>query len=293
MWIDADDWQDELERRRRAGILSSGLATQVERFAHDGYVILPGAAAEADVRRFEEIISNVFTHGDERVIAQVPEKTGYCAVTPGMSLRGARIIDSHALFSPALDLFSSPRLVEFLTAIFGEPPLLFQSISFHNGSEQGLHQDTAYVVVSERPMELAACWIALEDIRPGSGELTFARGSHRLPEFTFGDGETKHWDPQKHGVDQHNVWSRWLIEECERRGFNRETFIANRGDILVWHADLAHGGSPVQDPKLTRKSLVGHYCPASAKPLTFKFAPQRAKSLPYKNINYASFLFDL
>ena len=46
--------------------------------------------------------------------------------------------------------------------------LLFQSLSFIKGSNQGIHQDTAYVV-TDQPMKLIATWIALEDINPGSG----------------------------------------------------------------------------------------------------------------------------
>ena len=29
--------------------------------------------------------------------------------------------------------------------------------------------------------------------------------------------------------------------------------------MLIWHANLLHGGSPVKDPKRTRKALVCHF----------------------------------
>ena len=66
--------------------------------------------------------------------------------------------------------------------IFDDSPLLFQSLSFEKGSQQGMHQDTAYIVV-DSPLELAASWIALQDVEPGSGELMYYEGSHRLPEY--------------------------------------------------------------------------------------------------------------
>ena len=34
---------------------------------------------------------------------------------------------------------------------------------------------------------------------------------------------------------------------------------AKKGDVLVWHANLLHGGMPVVHPALTRKSMVAHY----------------------------------
>jgi hypothetical protein len=35
---------------------------------------------------------------------------------------------------------------------------------------------------------------------------------------------------------------------------------------LVWHADLAHGGSPIKAPGRTRRSLVTHFTTAQDEP---------------------------
>jgi ectoine hydroxylase-related dioxygenase (phytanoyl-CoA dioxygenase family) len=35
--------------------------------------------------------------------------------------------------------------------------------------------------------------------------------------------------------------------------------IAKKGDVLIWHANLVHGGAPILNPALTRKSMVVHY----------------------------------
>jgi len=34
---------------------------------------------------------------------------------------------------------------------------------------------------------------------------------------------------------------------------------AKKGDVFLWHGMLVHGGSPVKNPALTRKSMVIHY----------------------------------
>jgi ectoine hydroxylase-related dioxygenase (phytanoyl-CoA dioxygenase family) len=31
------------------------------------------------------------------------------------------------------------------------------------------------------------------------------------------------------------------------------------GSVLIWHENLAHGGSPRKNDELTRKSIVSHY----------------------------------
>jgi ectoine hydroxylase-related dioxygenase (phytanoyl-CoA dioxygenase family) len=51
----------------------------------------------------------------------------------------------------------------------------------------------------------------------------------------------------------------YLETEIKKRGAKPEVFLARKGDVLIWHANLLHGGMPVLNPKLTRKSMVAHY----------------------------------
>jgi phytanoyl-CoA hydroxylase len=265
LWIDRSDWRErmaELElgwRERR----------EVRRFVEQGFIILRRAASPAVVDAFQARIARAFREGDGRLLYQRPLLDGTHALTPGVDRLGTRVVDSYMAFPEALDLFSSPRLLRFLRLIFREEPLLFQSLSFDQGSGQSLHQDTAYVVV-DRPLELAACWIALEDIQAGSGELMYAPGSHRYGDFDFGSG-AKHFDPDRDPAQAHHRWGEELRARAAAGGVS--TFLARKGDILVWHADLAHGGSPVTRPELTRQSLVGHFCPRSARPNYFRWKP--------------------
>jgi ectoine hydroxylase-related dioxygenase (phytanoyl-CoA dioxygenase family) len=45
------------------------------------------------------------------------------------------------------------------------------------------------------------------------------------------------------------------------RRYERKTFIASKGDVLIWHGMLIHGGDTIRNPCLTRKSYVCHYIP--------------------------------
>jgi phytanoyl-CoA hydroxylase len=290
-WIDRSDFSQQLEQRMQSGEVAAHLAALLRTFERRGVIVLEKAASEAELSRFETAISTAFRDGHAQLISQNPGESTARAVTAGMSRQGTRIVDSYAALPQALDLLSSPPLVEFLQVLFEQRPKLFQSLSFDMGSEQGLHQDTAYVVV-DRPLELVGCWIALEDVQAGSGELRYMIGSHRLPDFEFG-GDKKHWDIATDPPDSHPRWAQWLLDEGQRRGYPIESFFAKRGDILVWHADLAHGGAPITRPELSRKSLVGHYCPEGAVPHYVKFAPERATTLRHRGISYCSWHFDL
>jgi phytanoyl-CoA hydroxylase len=290
-WIDRADFPIQLAARLADGRLSREIASDISNFERDGFVIFENAASDDDLRMFETSISSAFREGHEHLISQLPGSGSSQPVTRGMDRKGTRIVDSFAVIPSALNLLSTLRLSEFIGAIFEEQPLLFQSISFDMGSGQGLHQDTAYVVVN-RPMELLACWIALEDVRIGSGELQYLVGSHRLPDFNFG-GNRKHWRPEEDGIEAHNRWIDWILSEGKNRGLRTNRFLAKRADILVWHADLAHGGSPITNTALTRKSLVGHYCPVSAYPHFMQLSPERRTKRRHGDISYASWHYDL
>jgi hypothetical protein len=45
----------------------------------------------------------------------------------------------------------------------------------------------------------------------------------------------------------------------KREGYERRLFLARRGEVLIWHANLLHGGAPVRNKTLSRWSQVSHY----------------------------------
>lgn len=290
MWIDRSDSLSILLSRVTDGSIPKHLEDPIKKFEEDGYLILRGAASDAVITNFERSISKAFRDGHDNLIVQKSDSE--LKLDPTGKHRGVRIVDAFAVFPEALNLLSSPRLTELMSILFDARPLLFQSLSFNMGSEQGMHQDTAYVVV-DRPMEMLAAWVALEDVKPGSGELQYLVGSHRLGDFPFAGDSRKHWDSNEDGYQKHAEWAQWILQKSEALGLTLKKFHASRGDILIWHADLAHGGSNISNPNLTRKSLVGHFCPASANPYYMKVSPNRKTKLRYGDIDYASWHYDL
>ena len=287
LWVDRRDWRELLHLRR----LPNEMSANIEHFVEQGYVILEGACAVEKVDAFKFQVEQAFQEGRPGVLYQNPGDT-VARELDGVKLGvGARVLDSYVPLPAALDLFASDRLVALLTAIFDETPLLHQSLSFYFGSQQGLHQDTAYVVV-DRPLELAACWIALEDVEEGSGELYYVPGSHREPEFVFAEaGGRKHFDPTADGRRRHDEWSELLRHQGNSLG--TKSFLAKKGDILVWHADLAHGGAPIAKPGASRQSLVGHFCPLSARPHYFYHGSLRDTVLSHRGLAYSSDRYEL
>jgi phytanoyl-CoA hydroxylase len=40
-----------------------------------------------------------------------------------------------------------------------------------------------------------------------------------------------------------------------------KAFLGKKGDVMLWHGMLAHGGSTVENRELTRRSMVIHFVP--------------------------------
>ena len=274
-WIDAADFQDQLAMRSGAGTLTERECEQLRFFEQYGFVILPGAVDRSVVAEICRFSKAVLDSGDPRVLVEALNpgvtfpRASRQQLEPRLRERVVKMLDLYYFSDAFHEALFAPAIARFLKTLFEEPAYLFQSLSFTRGSEQPIHQDSAYVV-TDQPMRMVASWIALEDIEEGSGELHYYPGSHRLPEFDFGGGK-KHYDVTTDGTDIHHSFLRYLHEESRRRGFTLEKFRPKAGDCLIWHADLAHGGSPIERQGSTRNSLVAHYCPYSARPNYFTF----------------------
>ncbi|MBX9768231.1 MAG: phytanoyl-CoA dioxygenase family protein [Bdellovibrionales bacterium] len=189
----------------------------------------------------------------------------------GQRMTKKKVLDTYVFdLAARAALFQRP-ILDILESVFQGPAKVFQSLAIDRGTEQAAHQDPAYVVLNQ-PKQLLAAWIALEDVVPGSGELEYYPGSHRTPDFLFGspdEGHRLHWNSDRDGHEIHNHYLHWVHSVSSQMGLKMERFYPKKGDVLIWHAKLIHGGSKVENAGLTRKSLVGHYCPLETKPNYF------------------------
>jgi ectoine hydroxylase-related dioxygenase (phytanoyl-CoA dioxygenase family) len=188
---------------------------------------------------------------------------------PAVREHAAKVIDMHHFSPAARELMFAEPISEFLGLIFESKAFASQSLGFMRGSGQEGHQDSAYVPYS-LPRQFAATWIALEDVTIGAGELFYFPGSHRYPDFLYGGRYKSIVEAERCGysVDRTEV-ERHVADLRERArdlGLEKKVLEAKKGDVLVWHADLVHGGKRVSSDA-TRKSFVTHYCPRRASPL--------------------------
>lgn len=149
------------------------------------------------------------------------------------------------------------KLLEFLSILMDGQAKLFQSINFINGSQQKTHSDSIHMTTY--PLGgLLGVWIALEDVDETNGALHYIPESHKLPYFLNSDYDNE-GSAFKIGKKSYKAYEEFLEEKVKELGLKKEVFRAKKGDLLIWHANILHGGEPHFDKSKTRKSLVYHY----------------------------------
>lgn len=261
-WPDRLDSEQLLAQKRAAGQLSGVDAQRFEHWQEKGYVVLPKAVPEATIDALRAEIASDWERGNPQVEIELCESEGgVYPMQPALQHRPNKVVDYHTVSRNARNIEFAPAIRKFLEQLFERPPTAFQSLLFRYGTEQEMHQDTAYVV-TRSPMQFVGCWVALEDVAPGSGELQYYEGSHRIPEYLWFD-RARCRPP---GYEDHADYLAWVRQKSEEAGCKKASFLAKKGDALLWHADLVHGGSPRVDHELTRWSLVSHFCPSDVEP---------------------------
>ncbi|MTW14101.1 hypothetical protein GM658_26150 [Pseudoduganella eburnea] len=179
---------------------------------------------------------------------------------------GVKFNSIHSISRAAGMLSLSAPVTEFLGHVFGSPACALQSLTFYRGSQQPAHVDYPYVRCQTKLGHLAASWIPLEDIHPDAGPLAYYPGSHH-PEvsgfFDWGQGSIV----LEHDSTQQPIeLSRFLEDKVRQAAIAPEIFLPKKGDVLIWHGNLIHEGTAINNPALTRKSYVTHYTSLEAYP---------------------------
>ncbi len=271
LWTDMANAHQEVKARLEKKLISTKEAELLDFWIDKGYVIIENAVSHDIVDGILSDMERAWETLDSRIKVERPNEAGSLDKTKRYE-PGQKIVDVYAVFPTVREAIFSESIRRFLNIIFEQDILAFQSLYFERGSQQPLHQDPAYVKLSS-PMKMAAAWIALENIEVNSGELIYYEGSHKIEEFLF-DNIYKHWN----GVneDAHKEFLDSLHIKCKALNLPLKKFQPKKGDVLIWAADLVHGGSKIAhaNSNITRRSLVTHYCPYDVNPSYFMHQPK-------------------
>lgn len=259
IWLDEDDAAERIEKELRSGAITAREAENLLKFAGQGYLIVPIEAGADDAAEFDANVN--------RLWREKPADIAYAYDSPARRLSRSdesvhrrpryRLHDLHSAFETARRFYLDATLLRYASLILDQTAVSTQSLYFEFGSQQALHRDS---IVVPTPIfgELLAAWIALEDIDPDSGPLEYVPGSHKLPMFEFRPGQYM-FDGSSMGEKEIRAAMQFHDDESAKRGLTTQRFLARRGEVLIWHSALLHGGAPAIDERKTRKSFVVHY----------------------------------
>jgi hypothetical protein len=182
-----------------------------------------------------------------------PETAGENDPYPG------RYLNPHKKIGALCKILKHPELLRYIRLLMEREPKPLQTIFSHKGSQQGLHSDSIHMTTYPLGY-LTAAWIAFEDIHPDCGPLVYYPGSHRLPYVFSNDVGISEADFKNEGYASYRArYEPYIRGLIEKHQIEPHYFHAKKGDVLIWHANLIHGGSARTNIQLSRQSLVCHF----------------------------------
>ena len=164
----------------------------------------------------------------------------------------ARVQDAWKTIDEVRQLATDKRIALALEQLIERKPLPFQTLNFPIGTRQSTHSDTVHFN-SIPSGYMAGVWVALEDIDADNGPLRYYPGSHKLQEYSMQDFGLEA------GVENYPKYEECIQKLVEDEQLAVEYGTIKKGEALIWHSNLLHGGAAQKDLSRTRNSQVTHY----------------------------------
>ena len=257
-WLDQDQASTAVKQHPHFANFSSELQQQIFNWIDKGYIILRSYFDPDKVHQINKEIDQLISS----------RSVGFH--------RSGRIMFAYRHSKLLEEVVTDNVLVELMSFLLGREMAVFQSINFIKGSQQRAHSDSIHMSTYP-PGYLSAIWVALEDIHHENGPLVYYPGSHKLPyiknkDFSHGGNYLRI------GREANRNYEDKVQQIISEHQLEAEEFHAEAGDLLIWHANLIHGGQPIIREGATRRSMVAHYFARDV--ICYHELTQRAALLP-------------
>ncbi len=232
-----------------------------QQWERDGYLILKNHFSKPQCENLNDFAGNIWQSRRELasrttidIYLDRPEnKRVLLTQAPDEAYDYSFKINDLYLDEPVVrDYVLDHRLCQTLNRLLDGDALAFNTLLFRWGSQQREHTDTLYMP-PRKTNKLVVSWIALDEASAENGAVTLYPGSHLIPPHRFSTGRVNAVAAEMDDYYKH------VEAELRARDIEPLYFNAEPGDVLIWHAQLLHGGSTIQNWQKTRRSLVTHY----------------------------------
>lgn len=237
-WIDSPFFPSLVEEAE----LDSEMKAMARHFAEHGYVI------------FDPKIPDAWLDG-----AQAELNGRFVPGNPSYYSDDRRVQDAWWFADHVKKIANAPRVLEVLENLYRRKPFPFQTLNFRIGSEQKTHSDTAFFDSIPHNF-MCGVWVALEDVDESNGPLHYYPTSHRkVPPFNVYDLGLMGTRHGGNPLNQIGRYEEFISTLMPATGLARTELKIQRGQALIWAANLYHGGCPILDSQRTRFTQVTHY----------------------------------
>jgi hypothetical protein len=239
-WMDRGISIEEVKQKLQQTNFSDDIKNQIIEWKENGYLVLKNFFSSEVIDSINKEIENLLaTHQVEFTL-------------------GNKVMFANKKSELIQGIANQKSITDILSFILGQEVIPFQTINFITGSQQQAHSDSIHMTTYPLGY-LIAIWIALEDIDETNGPLSYYPGSHKLPYVLNYDYE-RGGNPFTVGADSNYLkYEEKIGEIVNTTHLPKKIFTAKKGDVLVWHANLIHGGEKITNANTTRKSMVVHY----------------------------------
>jgi len=249
-WLDRPDAFERIDEKLQQGQLTAEEAGQCRLWSTNGYIVLN--------KLIDDHTLDIVWSAYQKAVASgrihlEPEPAGDNDPHPG------RFLNPHKKSASFCRILKHAGLLRWIRLLMEREPKVLQTIASHKGSQQGTHSDSIHMTTYPLGY-LSAAWIAFEDISPDCGPLVYYPGSHKLPYVFSKDVGLGEFDLKREGYGPyHQKYEPYIQDLIAGHHLEPHYFHAQKGDVLLWHANLLHGGSLRKNLQLSRRSVVCHF----------------------------------
>ena len=160
------------------------------------------------------------------------------------------------------ELTINKKILKTLNMLYGREAFPFSTINFFRGTNQPLHSDAIHFH-SIPQLWMVGAWVALEDTSVKNGTLKIVPGSHKWKIWDYEGLKLPHPDNIKDGEkENYREYENFLVQLVKEKGIEPISPDIKKGQVLIWSANLLHGGCNVEgvtDFSLSRFSQAQHY----------------------------------
>lgn len=235
----------------KASKLNEEEREQCRKFNEDGYLIIDLGIKQTQI---DEIISDMKMSLNEEGTTFHADHFQYT--------ESKRIFQLWKKSISCAKLAANKKILKTLNMLYGKEAFPFSTINFFRGTNQPLHSDAIHFH-SIPQLWMVGAWVALENTSIKNGTLRIVPGSHKWKVWDYEGLDLPNPDTIENGEkENYREYENFLTHLVKEKGIETISPDIKKGQVLIWSANLLHGGCNVEgitDFSLSRYSQAQHY----------------------------------